>query len=71
MKSRLLRDGFLFLWEVATLVNNEMKAGEYTIPFSAHGELMDGASRDLPTGIYFYRLEGGNLSETKKMVLLR
>ncbi len=48
--------------EVATLVNNEMRYGQYDIPFDAE---------NLPSGVYFYRLQGANLSDTRKMVLMR
>ncbi|MGA9117601.1 MAG: T9SS type A sorting domain-containing protein [Bacteroidota bacterium] len=48
--------------EVATLVNQEQAAGSYIALFE---------SNNLPTGVYFYRLEAGRFSETRKMVLLR
>jgi len=48
--------------EVATLVNEEKPAGNYTVEFNGIG---------LPSGIYFYRLQTGSFVETKKMVLLK
>ncbi|NUN10723.1 MAG: T9SS type A sorting domain-containing protein [Ignavibacteriaceae bacterium] len=48
--------------EVATLVNEEKPAGSYEVSFSAEG---------LAGGIYFYRLQAGNYSETKKMLYLK
>ncbi len=49
--------------EVRTLVNGEEEsAGSHTVNFNA---------TDLPSGVYFYRLDAGTLSETKKMVLIR
>jgi len=49
--------------EVATLVNEEKPAGEYTVRFDGSG---------LSSGVYFYRLETSNgLVQTKKMILLR
>jgi len=48
--------------EVATLVNEEKPAGEYKVEFNGS---------DLPSGLYFYRLEAGNYTETKKMVLIK
>ena len=48
--------------EIATLVNQEMKAGSYEINFKAS---------QLASGIYFYSIEAGNYSATKKMMLLK
>lgn len=48
--------------EIVTLVNEEKEAGEYAVEF-------DGAN--LTSGIYYYRLEAGIFSETRKMVLLK
>jgi hypothetical protein len=48
--------------EVETLVNQAMQPGVYEVTFDARG---------LSSGIYFYRLEAGNYTETKRMVLLK
>ena len=48
--------------EVRILVNEIKPTGYYTVEF-------DGS--DLPSGVYFYRLEAGEFSETKRMVLLK
>jgi len=48
--------------EIATLVNQEQQPGKYVKTF--HGT-------SLPNGIYFYRLQAGNYSNTKKMILLK
>ena len=48
--------------EVETLVNEDQTAGSYTMNF-------DGSK--LSSGIYFYKLTAGNLSETKRMVLIK
>ncbi len=49
--------------EIATLVNNEIKTeGYYNIEFDAS---------QMPSGIYYYRLEAGIFSDTKKMVLVK
>jgi len=48
--------------EIATLLNEEKPAGNYSIDFDAG---------NLPSGVYFYRLKAGEFVETKKMILLR
>jgi hypothetical protein len=48
--------------EIATLINKEFDAGEHSIQFNAN---------DLPTGVYFYRLQAGNFIEQKKMILIK
>jgi hypothetical protein len=48
--------------EVATLVNEQLKPGSYEATF-------DGSR--LSSGIYFYRLQAGALTETRKLSLLR
>jgi hypothetical protein len=48
--------------EVATLVNEEKPAGDYEVEINAKG---------LASGIYFYRLSAGNLTEIKKMILIK
>ena len=48
--------------EVAVLVDGFKTAGSYEVSFNAS---------DLSSGIYFYKLTSGNLSEIKKMTLLK
>ena len=48
--------------EIATLVNEELKPGNYTQTFDA--------SR-LASGVYFYRLVTGLFTDTKKLIVLR
>jgi hypothetical protein len=48
--------------EVSILVKEEKPIGTHTIEFDATG---------LPSGIYFYRLEAGDINITKKMTLLK
>ena len=47
----------------ATLVNGEyLNGGTHTIKWDA---------ADFPSGVYFYKLEAGNISQTRKLLLLR
>lgn len=48
--------------EVTTLFNEEKKVGTYEIKF-------DGSL--LSSGIYFYRLQAGNYSQTKKLMIIK
>lgn len=48
--------------EVATLVNAVKNVGRYELTFNAS---------NLPSGVYFYTLNAGNFSVTKKMMLLK
>ncbi len=48
--------------EVASLIDQNQKAGSYSVMFN--GE-------NLPSGIYFYKLQANNFSETKKMILVK
>jgi endonuclease/exonuclease/phosphatase family metal-dependent hydrolase len=66
--------------EIATLVNEELPAGEYQVEFSATGGSASGGNTyNLSSGIYFYKLSVGGfemnsgqaLIQTKKMVLLK
>lgn len=52
--------------EIAVLVNEEKKSGNYEIDFqSAMG------NKQLASGVYFYQLRAGNFVQTKKMMLLK
>jgi photosystem II stability/assembly factor-like uncharacterized protein len=66
---RILKPGFVTLKvydaignEIETLINRELPAGTHKVVFDGTG---------LPSGIYFYRLEAGSFTETKKTVLLK
>ncbi|MGA9406616.1 MAG: YCF48-related protein, partial [Bacteroidota bacterium] len=48
--------------EVRTLVDEKQNAGYHNVTFQAAG---------LPSGVYFYRLQAGTYSETKKLLLLK
>ncbi len=48
--------------EIATIVSEELPAGSYTRQWNAE---------NMPSGIYFYRLQAGSYTQTKKLVLLK
>ena len=54
--------------EVATLVNEEKPAGIYEVEFSLNP---DEIRTGLSSGVYFYRLQAGDFTASKKMILLR
>ncbi len=50
--------------ELATLVDREQQAGKYSIQLSAE-------RYHLASGVYFYRLTAGSISQVKKLMLLK
>jgi hypothetical protein len=48
--------------KVATLLDKKMNAGSHNVQFDA---------TYLPSGIYFYRIQGGEFSQVRKMVVVR
>lgn len=48
--------------EIATLINEDQEAGFYSIRFDAS---------DIPSGIYFYRLQANDYTLTKKLTVLK
>ncbi len=48
--------------QIATLVNESKPAGNYSVQFNAI---------NLPSGIYFYKMQAGTFVETKKLLLLK
>jgi photosystem II stability/assembly factor-like uncharacterized protein len=48
--------------EVVTIINGNMQPGTYETPFSGNG---------LNSGMYIYKLQAGNYTETKKMCLIK
>ena len=48
--------------EVASLVNENLNAGEHTASFNAG---------TLSSGVYFYTIHAGNFTSTRKMMLLK
>jgi phosphatidylserine/phosphatidylglycerophosphate/cardiolipin synthase-like enzyme len=53
--------------EIATLVNGKLNAGKYEVPFSAN-EL---SNNGLASGVYFYKMQAGDFSDIRKMVLVK
>ena len=53
--------------EIETLVNEEKPVGNYKVEFNGHS----GSVRNLPSGVYFYRLHAGSFLQTRKMILLK
>ena len=69
IKYSVAQDGFvnvsvfnLIGEKVATLVNNNMKAGSYEVNFDAS---------QLSSGVYFYSIEAGNFKAVRKMMLMK
>ncbi|MBS1492287.1 MAG: T9SS type A sorting domain-containing protein [Bacteroidetes bacterium] len=50
--------------EVATLVNQNVQKGEYSVQFNT-------SELNLSSGVYFYRLTTGNFTDVKKMSLIK
>ncbi len=48
--------------EIITLVNEFKTSGNYNIKF-------DGSN--LSSGVYFYKIEAGSFSDTKKLILMK
>ena len=48
--------------EIMSLVNDFKKAGRYNVSF-------DGS--DLVSGVYYYKIEVGNFTKVRKMILLK
>ena len=48
--------------EVATVMNGTMQKGRHVLIFDA---------LNLPSGVYIYRIEAGNFSDQKKMILIK
>ena len=48
--------------EIATLVNEQKESGIYDVNFDAS---------DLASGVYVYKIQAGNFSATKKLMLMK
>ncbi|MBK9096827.1 MAG: T9SS type A sorting domain-containing protein [bacterium] len=57
--------------EIAVLVDEYKPAGNYEVEFNTSSHSGLSGIRELPSGIYFYKLQAGSFVESKKMVLLK
>lgn len=48
--------------EITTLVNSDLAAGKYKVQFNA---------KNLSSGVYYYRINSGNFSASRKMMLVK
>ncbi|MEJ2617339.1 MAG: T9SS type A sorting domain-containing protein, partial [Ignavibacteriaceae bacterium] len=48
--------------EIKTIVNEEKPAGNYQVEFNA---------ANLPSGVYFYRIQAGSFNQVRKMLLIK
>ena len=53
--------------EIITLINQNLRSGNYSIPFS----ISQFSDNQIPSGIYFYRLQTEDFSQTKKLVIIK
>jgi predicted CXXCH cytochrome family protein len=53
--------------KIATLMDGDYKAGRFEVTWSGKDDL----GYRVPTGIYFYKLEAGNYTQTKKMMFIK
>ena len=48
--------------EIRTLVNETKNMGNYLVEFNGS---------ELPSGVYFYRIQSGSFNQVKKMILVK
>ncbi len=53
--------------EVRTLVDEQLPAGEHSVVWDG----TDSKGRQVSSGVYFYRLHAGEMTETRQMILLK
>lgn len=53
--------------QITTLVSDELAAGRYSVTWDG----VDAAGRQVPSGIYFYRMQAGDFSHVRKLVVLK
>ena len=52
---------------VKTIIHENKQPGEYKVFWNGK----DSGGKDVPSGVYFYRLEAGDFTEVKKMILVK
>jgi hypothetical protein len=52
---------------VTTLVDGYVEAGDHRVEWNG----IDAGGNAVATGVYFYRIQVGNFSETRKMVMMK
>jgi photosystem II stability/assembly factor-like uncharacterized protein len=55
--------------EITTLVNEEKQPGTYEVEFNSQSH--SGEVRNLTSGIYFYQIQAGSFTQTRKMILMK
>jgi len=53
--------------EIVTLLDARKSAGSYNVTWNG----ADKSGRQMPTGVYFYRIEAGDFVEARKMLLVK
>jgi len=53
--------------QVRTIADADQSAGEHTVEWNGTDE----SGNSVATGVYFYRMDAGNFSETRKMILVK
>ncbi len=53
--------------EIRTLVEKDQSPGSYSVTWDAKNN----SGKDVPSGVYFYQLNYGDFSETKKLILVK
>jgi hypothetical protein len=76
IKYHLAKEGFVTLkiynllgYEIATLVNEYKPQGNYDVMFDV--SKLSAGKQGLASGVYIYKIQAGNFSDTKKFILMK
>jgi enterochelin esterase-like enzyme len=76
IKYHLAKDGYVTLkvynllgYEIATLVNEYKTQGNYDVMFDV--SKLSAGKQGLASGVYLYKIQAGNFSDTKKFILMK